>query len=554
MDNKQLLKIGSLVIIGFGFCGITSMFFHPDNKNLYVKIEALNQHVEQLQKERGTTHTIERIVSTAIGWRPIQEKVKDTVVQIYAQIAAIDMLQPYKTPTQGIASGSGFLIDDAGERYIVTNAHVVSQAKAVWVQIPSLGKTIIDVDIVGMSPDRDLALLRMTPEAKILVESVLQTIPFLPLGDSDSVYRSEEVLALGYPLGQTALKSTTGVISGRERNFIQISAPINPGSSGGPLLNTKGEVIGINSAGITEAQNVGYAIAIKDLISILPELKVTKLMRRPFLGLFFNNGSKELVQYLGNPQPGGCYIIGVVPESTCAKAGIQKGDMVYEINGYSIDLYGEMQVPWSEDKISIVDYAGRLPLGQEISLSVYRKGVHMELRHTFEMNTLPAIRKIFPGFEPIDYEIFGGMVIMPLTLNHVQLLLNDATGLAEYAEILHQNEPTLIVTHIFPNSQVHRVRSITIGSTLRTVNGLPVKTLDDLRSALKEGAKNKFATFAVKDNVSRLSEDIFVVLDYEKVIMHEPIFAADYKYPISETMRIIIDIVNMRTKIKSQES
>src|SRR5205085_8958749 len=108
--------------------------------------------------------------------------------------------------------------------------------------------------------------------------------------------------------GQTALKSTTGVVSGRERNFIQISAPINPGSSGGPLLNAQGQVIGINSAGIVEAQNVGYAIPINDLILILPELKVTSLLRRPFLGLFFNNGSKELVQYLGNPQPGGCYI------------------------------------------------------------------------------------------------------------------------------------------------------------------------------------------------------------------------------------------------------
>ena len=84
------------------------------------------------------------------------------------------------------------------------------------------------------------------------------------------VRRSDEVLALGYPLGQQSLKSTTGVISGREQHLIQMSAAINPGNSGGPLLNVNGEVVGINSAIIQGAQNVGYIIPINDLKMRLP--------------------------------------------------------------------------------------------------------------------------------------------------------------------------------------------------------------------------------------------------------------------------------------------
>ena len=101
------------------------------------------------------------MLSTNQLWRPVQERVKDTVVQVFAQIAELDLLQPYKTPTQASAIGSGFFINDEGD--LITNAHVVDQAKAVWIQIPSLGKRIIDVDVISVSPERDLALLRVNP-------------------------------------------------------------------------------------------------------------------------------------------------------------------------------------------------------------------------------------------------------------------------------------------------------------------------------------------------------------------------------------------------------
>ena len=81
------------------------------------------------------------------AWRPVQEKVKDTVVQVFSQVAEIDIRQPYKTPSQYKVSGSGFFINDKG--YLITNAHVVIQAKSVWIQIPHFGKRIFDTTIVG---------------------------------------------------------------------------------------------------------------------------------------------------------------------------------------------------------------------------------------------------------------------------------------------------------------------------------------------------------------------------------------------------------------------
>ena len=202
-----------------------------------------------------STHTIPAGVTseyyclpTAQSWSALQTKVKNTVVQVFNQGAALDLLQPYKSPTQFQSVGTGFFINDQGE--LITNAHVIDQAKALYIQIPSLGKRQVEVYCVGVSPDRDLALLKVTEEGLKTIAQEMGAIPFLSLGDSDLVKRADEIMTLGYPLGQQGLKSTTGVVSGREENLIQISAPINPGNSGGPSLNIQGDVIGINTSAI----------------------------------------------------------------------------------------------------------------------------------------------------------------------------------------------------------------------------------------------------------------------------------------------------------------
>lgn len=489
---------------------------------------------------------IEKIVSKSEVWRPIQQQVKDTVVQVFSQIAEFDFLQPYKTPAQYSASGSAFFINEQGD--LITNAHVVDQARAVWAQIPSLGKRIINLEVVGVCPDRDIALLRVFPEDVAMLRQELGRIPFLPLGDSDLVFRSDEVLALGYPLGQQSLKSTTGVISGRERQFIQMTAPINPGNSGGPLLNINGEVIGINTAGVSEAQNVGYIIPINDLKIVLPDLYKIKLLRKPFLGVVLNNANESLTKFLGNPDTGGCYVVEVIKDSTLAKAGVKRGDMIYEINGHRLDLYGEMNVPWSEDRISLIDYVSRLAIGEDVRLVIYRNGQRKDLAVKFTQIEQPPIHKIYPGYEDIDYEVFGGMVVMQLSTNHIQGMHGSMPGLARFAEMKNQGHPVLLITHIFPTSELYKTRTLKVGATLNEVNGKPVHTLDDLRKALLEGANNEFLTLLYSDNITMISDNMFTVLPMDVVANQEMQLAQDYYYPISKTGQEILKARNIAPK------
>jgi serine protease Do len=492
-------------------------------------------------------NVVERVVTSAQLWRPIQEQVADTVVQIFSQVAEIDLLQPYKTPTQGTGSGSGFFINGDGD--LITNAHVVDQATAIWIQIPSLGKRILDVEIVGVSPERDIALLRLTPESKDIIIKELGVIPFLTFGDSDKVRRSDEVMALGFPLGQQALKSTTGVVSGHENRWIQTSAPLNPGNSGGPLLNSQGQVIGVNSAGVTTAQNVGYAVPGNEVQAIKPDLYKVTLLRKPFLGIVFNNATDALTDYLGNPAPGGAYVVEVVKDSTLDKAGVQRGDMIYKMNNYNLDIFGEMRVPWSEDKISLIDYVARLSIGQDINLVIYRNGERKEVTAKFEETALPAISEVYPGYETIDYEVFGGIVVTQLSLNHLQLLGSRAPGLAKYMDMKKRIEPALIITHIFPSSYAYRSRAVAVGNTIHEVNGIPVKTLDDYRKALKQSAHDKYWVLRFVDNVARRSENVILALPWHQLTDQEPVLSRDYRYPMTQTGRELVEAAHMQKKM-----
>ncbi len=276
--KKKSILITSLVVAASTIIGGSVYKVLDTKRGVPSAVTQSTEETEQIiPMDAGMQpNIVERVISSSQLWRPVQDKVKDTVVQVFSHVVAPDLILPYAPPSQGGMNGTAFFISDEG--HMVTNSHVVAngQAKMVYIQVPSLGKQIIDAEIVGISPDRDLALLKVSDEGLELIRKELGSVPYLPLGNSDLVRRSDDLLALGFPLGQQSLKSTTGVVSGHEDGLIQISAPINPGSSGGPTLNTRGEVIGINSSGVVEAQNVGYAIPSNDLKVILDDLQKVK--------------------------------------------------------------------------------------------------------------------------------------------------------------------------------------------------------------------------------------------------------------------------------------
>jgi S1-C subfamily serine protease len=524
-----------ILLVGMGF-GTFFVYQIYVKQNQVVSLQPVI--CDQANKQdTKTVQVVETVVHKTSPWGALQPKLKDAIVQVFVQIAEFNWIQPYQTPMQKMATGTGFFIDEMG--HFITNAHVVNQAKSVTIQVPSLGKEQLEAEIISVCFDRDIALLKLkAPDFDRLV-NVLGKINFLPVGDSDQLYRADQIMYQGFPLGQQGLKSTVGVVSGREnmggRQYIQIDAATNPGCSGGPALNLNGEVVGVLNSGIMGAQNVGYIIPAKELKVVLHDLyhSHNPLVRRPFLGVAYNSGSPALSSFLDNPVAGGAYVITVYKNSVLATAGVKAGDIMHSINGHIIDYYGEISVPWAEDKISLGEYASYLLIEQPIELVVYRQGQRLVFNFKFEQPKLPAIRVMYPDFEKIDYEVVGGFVIMELALNHVAIMQQVVDDLIRYKNPKNQSKSRLVITHIFPASLAQRARIFEPGNILKSINEEQVFTLADLRKALAKSADTNRLTIRTKQNV-------FAVLPFDKVLQQEAMLSSIYHYPISETMQNLL--------------
>ncbi len=533
MKNFDIIfKITILLV----FSGISYFLYRSFQENLVLeyKIAQLESKISDINCLDSTHKEVSDkadCYNTALAsqlWEKLQKKLQNTVVQLHVTNIEKNILQPYRAPTPNQCAGSGFIISDDGE--IITNAHVANGATCIMVQMPSFGKHQFEVDLIGIMPEKDLALLKFRPDDTAQIIEVLGKMPQLKLGDSDKIVRSQEILALGYPLGQQSLKSTTGVISGRESGMIQMSAPINPGNSGGPSINCRGEVIGINTAGISSAQNVGYIIAINDLKNVIDQLREGGLIRKPYLGIYQAMATPDLVKSLNNPLPGGTYVVDVLCDSPLY-GKLKSGDMIYEINAIPVDLYGEMTVDWSEDKISTAEYVARLKKGQKVSLTVYRNGKKLIFDCLFERKKCAPIRHVFTEYENLEYEIVGGFVIMPLIINHLPILMPYATTLSKYTDEKNLDQPVLVITHVIPNSVAFKERLKLTGSILKTVNGMEVATLDDLRKAIEK----------TKDMIKmETADNILVALDLSKICKTEPELSKSHGYKITQCMRILM--------------
>lgn len=471
----------------------------------------------------------------APDWTQLQDMMQNAVVQVFSQVGRFNWLEPYKTEEEVESRGSGFIINEDG--YIITNAHVIDEAKRVWVHIPSFGRQAIHVEIIGFCPDRDLALLRIMPDPLKKIKDDLKMVPYLTFGDSDLVQRTDNVLVLGYPLGQYRLKSTTGIVSGRESSggqaLIQMTAPINPGSSGGPLLNEQGQVIGITVASIFAASNVGYAIPINELKQILDELYTKRLVRLPVLGVQFVFSNDSKAEYLGNPLPAGLYITKVLKHSLFERVGVQEGDMLYEFNGFRLDAYGDTTAPWGSDKTSLTDLIARIKIGEKIQMVLYRKGKRIEMQFVFELLPPYPIRKMFPDYEDVNFETLGGMVIMELTDNHFPSLIEMAPDLIKFVRSDEKYEPVLVITNVLPGSLAHQLHSLLPGDIIREINDKKVSTLDSYCEALQKSVSTGFVTIKTERN-------IYAVFSLHALLDDEMQLSKDFVYPISKTVENLL--------------
>lgn len=456
--------------------------------------------------------------------------IQHAVVQIFSQVAAFDWLEPYKTPEQYTTSGSGFIINEQG--YIVTNAHVVDQAVALWVYMPALGKRLVDAQLVSFCPEHDLALLRLDESARQEIVEHFGKMPFLTIGNSDRLRRADAVITYGYPLpfGQGALKSTDGIYSGPESGLLQISAALNPGSSGGPLLNKKGEVVGINCSGILDAQSIGYAIPSNLLITLLPEMYKRPCIKRRSLGGSLQPITPYTFSYLGVSTADGCYIQEVLPGGPLDKAGVQAKDILVQIDGHAIDSYGEITLEGYDEKRALSEYIERVPFGTSIELLVCRGEC------TFICSLMPqevvdnSFRTMYPAYEKIDYEVFGGMVLMQLMQNNYELLVGDAPGLERLYMTKNNTQSLLVITHIFPNSELNRCGLLMPGDCMQMVNNEPVSTLADFRAALKKQRANDYFALTVADMKTDESHTLLVVLPMAKLLEENRLLSEQYHF------------------------
>lgn len=239
-----------------------------------------------------------------------------------------DSFDSRRAPRRG--AGTGFLIDEDG--HILTNHHVIEGAERITVKFTD-GRNL-RADVVGSDPDTDIALLKVAADRRF---------PHAVLGDSNDLRVGEWVCAIGNPLAYEHTV-TVGVVSfiGRKLfdmsldNYIQTDAAINFGNSGGPLINARGEVIGINSAVSRQAASIGFAIPINQARLILPQLKERGYIQRGYIGVALRDVDPDLREPLGLPQVSGALVQDVTAGSPADRAGLEPYDLITAVDGVDV--------------------------------------------------------------------------------------------------------------------------------------------------------------------------------------------------------------------------
>lgn len=284
------------------------------------------------------------------------------------------------------SAGTGFIISEEG--LIITNRHVVP-AGTTEVKINLSDGTELDAEVVGRTNDSDpldIAFLKIK-------DTQGHDLKPVTLGDSDDVETGDRVVAIGNALGQFQNTVTSGIISGFGRdieaydgdgvetlqNLFQTDAAINSGNSGGPLVNSGSEVIGINVA-TASAENISFAIPINDVKSLIDVVLETGKLERPYLGVRYVTLNEDIAKQLELEQTSGAYIPegddrrqSILSGSPAEKAGLQEKDVIVEIDGQKLD-----------ERNTLVSILGKRRVGATVSLKVLRDGSEKTLTATLE--------------------------------------------------------------------------------------------------------------------------------------------------------------------------
>ncbi len=374
------------------------------------------------------------------------DKALKGVVSILARKGGEDFWGKY---SPGESSGSGVIISNDG--YIITNNHVIENTNEIRVLMDDMRE--YDAIIVGTDPTTDMALLKI--EATDL--------PYLIFADSDTLMIGEWVLAVGNPF-RLASTVTAGIVSAKGRNinilnkefaiesFIQTDAVVNPGNSGGALVNTNGELVGINTAIITESGRYeGYSFAIPSnlVLKVVEDLKEFGQLQRGLLGVTISNLDWGMARKFGFEKVRGVIIERVNPKSSASDAGLQRGDVILTINSAEVNSFPQLQ-----------EQVGRYRPGDKITVSLFREGMVLS-KELILKNSLNTTDMISVRTDAVLVDL--GFELRNLT--------------AEEEVIFKQKG--VIVASIYKNSIIEST-NMDPGFVITTVNEKPIFSVDDL--------------------------------------------------------------------------
>jgi serine protease Do len=373
------------------------------------------------------------------------------------------------------SGGSGFVISADG--YVVTNNHVIEGATKVRVRVED---RYLDAEVKGTDPATDLALLKVDAG---------RPLASLTLGDSDALRVGDYVMAIGNPLllDHTV---TVGVVSAKGRsigltqdvsfeNFIQTDAAINRGNSGGPLVNLRGEVVGIATAMNWGAENIGFAVPVSTLKSVLPQLREKGRVSRGYLGINIQNLDYDRAQAFGLTGTDGALVTEVNQDSPASRAGLEHGDVVLSVDGRPVKTTRDL-----------IDYVASQQPGRTVELEVLRDGDRARKKVTLG-------EREAPGGEESASEEKGESGIDWLGLDYQSLtpMLRQNHGLP--AEVRG-----VVVRQVAPSSPLFD-EGLAAGDVVTEVNGRPVEDAESFEAVVSAAPSGSFLRLYVRRFAAR---------------------------------------------------
>ena len=457
------------------------------------------------------------------GYKLKQKKIYNSIVKIIPTHVLLDPLIPYNIIKQTKSVGAGFFIDNKG--HILTCAHVVKNIIEIWIRIPDSGKKIYRASIKCVYPDFDLAIIKIND---------YQNHFFLNLGDSEKINLGDEIYALGYPDASEYPMRTTGTISGRRGDNIQTDVALNPGNSGGPCLNELNQVIGVSSAVIAGSEDSSLIVPINAFKNVIDSMinSGKKIIYKNVLGILLVNGNdnyKEMYNIKSKNIEG--QIIKKILKNSPFKDFASEGDIFQSIENFNIDFYGEVNVPWEDGKVPLEYIVKRSKPFSDLKVSIFSLKKNKILFKKISLKTFPDIypvRQIFPHIEKLDYEVFSGLVVMNLNLDHIIKNFQHLVHLIVNEKIY---QPYLIITHIFENSKIGEYNTINTGSLINKVNNIKVRTLIQYRNAIKKYINKNNKKFIIIETLNRDK----VIINLSDLLEQEKVLISQYGYEPSNS-------------------